>query len=512
MKNLSKNRKMNSESGVALLIALIALLLISGAAVAMIVASGSEGALNGNYRSSSSAYYAALAGLEEGRGRLLPTNPNLIVVNNAQGYMPVGSAQYIANPNAAAGESTATILTPYPDNQYNAEFGQAPVPLGPPIPSTSGANAANIPGPMYKWVRINAVTEFSLKADVDGDNLPNDAATPLYYDSGLTPPAIVVPRTLGPGVPNPQPTQNQVLEVTALAVLPNGSEKLLQYLVAPKTYNLDFNSPLTLAGTVGTFKGATSSPYQVNGQDGSNPTPTPVANCATNPATLKDAIGVSTTADQGTVTGGIPKNRTGNYTGANSSPDVAVVTQSSGSPFASTASLDQLLTNIKGNADAVIQPSPAPPANYNNSGTTYNFGQSGPGYTWPSDMSATNPKVIFVNGSFDLGPNTGYGLLVVTGNFQYHGNSGWKGVILVVGDGTTTFLGNGGGSGSFDGAIYVATTRDANGNLLPNFGTVNYDNTGGGGNGIYYNSCWIKQANQPPTYRVLSFKEIQYTD
>jgi hypothetical protein len=102
--------------------------------------------------------------------------------------------------------------------------------------------------------------------------------------------------------------------------------------------------------------------------------------------------------------------------------------------------------------------------------------------------------------------------LVVTGNFQYHGNSSWHGIILVVGDGTTTFIGNGGGNGEFDGAIFVATTRDALGNQLPNFGIVNYDITGGGGNGIYYNSCWIKQAQQPPTYKVLSFREIQYTD
>ncbi len=111
-----------------------------------------------------------------------------------------------------------------------------------------------------------------------------------------------------------------------------------------------------------------------------------------------------------------------------------------------------------------------------------------------------------------MGPNTGYGLLVVTGNFHYHGNSGWNGIILVVGDGTTTFDGQGGGNGEFDGAIFVATTRDINGVQLNNFGTVNYDISGGGGNGAYYNSCWIKNVQQPPTYKVLSFREIQYTN
>jgi hypothetical protein len=161
------------------------------------------------------------------------------------------------------------------------------------------------------------------------------------------------------------------------------------------------------------------------------------------------------------------------------------------------------MQTIQQNADAVM-PNPPNPAGYNNSGTTYNFGGTG----WPTDMSATNPKVVYVDGSFDLGPNTGYGILVVTGNFTYHGNSGWNGIILVVGDGTTTYLGNGGGNGQFDGAIFAATTRDASGNQLANFGTVNFDINGGGGNGIYYSSCWVNKVQQPPKYQILSFREF----
>ncbi|HEV1993655.1 MAG TPA: hypothetical protein VGR03_04940, partial [Candidatus Acidoferrum sp.] len=162
----------------------------------------------------------------------------------------------------------------------------------------------------------------------------------------------------------------------------------------------------------------------------------------------------------------------------------------------------QLLQNIKDNADALI-PNP-PPAPNVVSHTLYTYG--GPG--WPAGMSQNNPQVVYVDGDFDLGPNTGYGLLVVTGNFFYHGNSGWKGIVLVVGDGTTTFLGNGGGNGSFDGAVFTATIRDASGNLLNNFGPLNFDVTGGGGNGIYYNSCWIKNVQKPPSYKLLSFREI----
>jgi hypothetical protein len=507
MKTMRKNKRNNSEVGVALLVAMISLLLIVAVGVAMVVASGSESALSGNYRSSSSAYYAAIAGLEEGRGRLLPTSPNTLVAVANSGIpafgtpMLVNQVSYILNPNIAAGEAAGTILATYPDNQYDQEFGAGQLAAAVKFfnNSLSGTNADNIPGPLYKWVRINPVTEASLNMDVDGDG--NMSTTILYYETANTPPSLSV---------TPSSSAYQVLEVTALAVLPNGSQKLSQYLVTPKVYGLNFNSALTLAGNVGTFLGASSNVYSMNGADGSG-NPPAVPGCVNNAPTV-DAIGVTNPTDVSIVTAGIPINRQKYYTGVSgSTPDVAVPSTPLNSNLSNPASLDQLVTNVRNSADVVI-PNPPNPQNYNNSGTTYNFGQSGPGYTWPTDMSATNPKTIYVDGSFDLGPNTGYGLLVVTGNFRYQGNSGWKGIILVIGDGTTTFLGNGGGSGEFDGTVFVANTRNGTGGQLSSFGAVNFDITGGGGNGIYFNSCWIKQAQRPPTYKVLSFREIAYTD
>jgi exopolysaccharide biosynthesis protein len=66
----------------------------------------------------------------------------------------------------------------------------------------------------------------------------------------------------------------------------------------------------------------------------------------------------------------------------------------------------------------------------------------------------------------------------------------------------------GGGNQEFDGAIFVATIKDTNGNLLSQLGTVNFNISGGGGNGVYYNSCWINNAQRPLTYKVLSFREL----
>src|SRR5713226_3730523 len=88
-----------SERGVALLIAVFALLLISGVAISLIVMSGTESAINANYRGSTQAFYAAHAGLEEARGRLWRSHPNAFgsFVVALGGTLPVGAVRYVLN-------------------------------------------------------------------------------------------------------------------------------------------------------------------------------------------------------------------------------------------------------------------------------------------------------------------------------------------------------------------------------------------------------------------------------
>src|SRR2546421_12903018 len=82
------HRKRRTEEGIALLISIFILLLISIVAIALIVSSGTESALAGNYRSSTGVYYAALSGLEEARGRLLSKNPDAFTTTNASNFLP----------------------------------------------------------------------------------------------------------------------------------------------------------------------------------------------------------------------------------------------------------------------------------------------------------------------------------------------------------------------------------------------------------------------------------------
>src|SRR6266516_3579924 len=91
----------HNEKGVALALSILALLLLSGIAVGMMYMSSAETTVNSNFKAEETEYFAARAGVEEIRDRMLPKNPNTI-----NGYIP--------NPlsGAVACANTANCLLP----------------------------------------------------------------------------------------------------------------------------------------------------------------------------------------------------------------------------------------------------------------------------------------------------------------------------------------------------------------------------------------------------------------
>jgi hypothetical protein len=485
MNNTMKTKRTGCERGTALLISIFALLLISAVAISLIVMAGMESSIDANYKSATQVYYNARAGLEEGRGRLWSKNPNPLT---AAGFpsntslLPLGQVWYITNPAASEVVDPKTAGSTYYDNEYLSEWG-VPVTGATVKPYVSSvASLSGTPNAPYKWVRVTATTEKSANLDVNGDSVL-DAVTPLVYDGSQM-------------LLSTQPTANAiypVYTVTALAVTPSGGQRTEEYLTAMTSLNLNFPSPLTLAGNNVTFQGANSAGYYVNGQDGSG-NPPAVAGCNPNPLNTRPSISVTDISgnnqNKNAVVSGIPSNRTGNYTGGGLSTPSVSDNFSLTNALQSPAGLNQLIQTVSQSADLVI----------NGNATQANM---------PAAMSASNPMTVVVNGDFSMTGNfTGYGLLIVTGNFSYSGTDGWKGIVLVVGDGTTTYIGNGGGNNEFDGAMFVATIKDANGNVLSNFGNVSYNINGGGGNGTYYNSCWVNSVQQSAGLKILSFREI----
>lgn len=483
-----------------MLISIFVLLLISVVAIALIVSSGTESSLAGNYRSATGVYYAALGGLEEARGRLLGKDPNSFK-NTALGFLPspgntlaIGAVAYVLNPSPT--EAMGNILTNYPDTGYDNEFGAGAL-AGATVTTTASVwnrnplNGLPFPPPLYKWVRINAVSEKSLNVDVDFDGNP-DSLTELYYD--------------GTRLSNNGSAGPQVLEITSLAVLPNGSQKLLQLLIAPMPLNFpNLPAALTLAGSTGNGA-AYSSPssnggFSVKGIDQDS-------NGSCSPGPAVPAIGVFTDPDKLAVKNGgnggagiLPVGARPNYTGAGAAPDVENVSGTFPPNLQKPSQMDNLAQTIIQNADLIVTPTPVSPALL---GTAT---QS----SIPTTTSPSNPLTIVVNGNLDWTSwnHTGYGLVLVTGNLNYDPDVSWNGIILVIGQGTLT--GSHSGSGEIHGGVLVAKTRDPSLNLLPDpdLGSPSaiFSNSMGGG-GIRYSNCWIKNSLPSSNYKILSFHEI----
>jgi hypothetical protein len=481
MRFVTRKTNRKSARGVALFIAIFALLLISVVALALMLMAGTESAINSNYKSSVQAFYDAKAGLEEGRGRMWSGNPNAFgtFVVAPGSTMAVGQIRYILNP--AAGETVnptdMSTTNVFADRQYATEWGSNPPSSTPTIASNS--TQAGIAGPLYKWVRITPRTEKSAGIDVNGDGTL-DNLNPLFYDGTQQFRADQIPV----GV-----TAFQVFEVTALSVTPTGSRRMVQYTVAPTSLNLNLPSAVTFDGGSPFYNAPSSNPFSMNGNDrsGSNPMP----GCTIPAQPPKPAIGVVNTADIPTAESNIPSNRLNDYLGAGVPPATASVRNVA--PLApneqTVASLQNLVQNITSVANNVL----TGPVN---------------GLTAAQLGSATNPQITVVNGDLTLnGNNTGYGLLLVTGTLTFSGDNGWRGIVLVIGQGNMQE--NGGGNNEIDGAVFIAKTLDSTTGLpLATLGTPSLNWNGGGGDGVYYDSCWINNATSGLTYKVLSFREL----
>ncbi len=503
MKTMKPIRR--SERGVALLIAIFALLLISGIAMSMLLMSSTETSIAANYKSTSQAFYAAYAGLEEGRTRLWQNFPGSIAATwyapqPIGGPVPVGTVMYITNP--AVGEVVNPInmaaTNPYADTEYFNEWGTQPG-AAPFLKATQASMpwVGGLSGPTYKWVRLTTKTERSTGIDVNGDGNLNNL-TAIYTDGN------------NQFVGDPSPGSNiyqQVFRITALAVAPGGGRRVVQYDAYRVVFNLAVPSALTFDGQGSALFPANSAVYHVDGND-NPPAPAnqPPGGCPA-PGAPVPGVGVITPGDDVAISNAIPKNRQANYTGAGGvTPDVQNVAGALPNNLKTVGDLDKLVQSLNQGATTSLSPL-AGQTTITNAQFTDASPASGLQIGSPS-----SPEIIVANGPTVLsGAVTGYGILVVTDDFVIKGNFTWEGIILVIGSGYVQVAG--GGGGSIDGAMLLARTRDAAGNPLPSAsipGGSTLDWQGGGGNGIHYSSCNINNANNANAiYRVVSFREAR---
>lgn len=496
------------QRGIALIMALLTLLLLSAIGLSIVFMVNTETGVNYNFRSSQQAYYGAKAGVEEGRTRLRLSDPNAIAPPTV---MPSSATNagviYILNP--AAGEVVAPwdASNKYFDNElchenfiglYGAGLANRytpDVPCAAPPPgnfyttvnSTDPNRGTNNAMP-YKWTRITLKqnwSTFPYCANGPADNsghcpggAVNDATT-VCAGSAAT------EQLLTPGYATCEAAAvKSVYVITSLAVTPTGSRRMTQFEVAnimlppmPSTVVFDGSNPV--------YSAPSSNAFVVDGNDHASPTD---PYCPGNPGAPDPALGAFDNPATTQLTN-FANNRPASYIGAGGSPSVLNVGGQLGA-LTTVGGLQAMVQAITNNADQVVT-SPATPSSLG---------------------TVSSPKINVVNGDFTMsGSTAGAGILLVTGNLTFQGTPTFNGIILVIGKGSVTK--NGGGNGTLTGTLFVANLYNSSGQLLssssaPGVPTFNWN---GGGTALFqYNSCWTNLVVNKFLSRVLASREEIY--
>jgi len=239
----------NRQKGVALLLALVLLMLITAVAFGLIIMSNTENSINNNFKGEETEYFAARAGVEEARNRILPgavdQNGNSVAFTAAMlpslpPDTPGGKVLYILN-----GVTLAQVTTPPAAGNPNPFFddqlchdipggagGIVKVPANvrcttilPAAMITTTASVA--PYPLdYKWVRV-MIKENSSGPYTAVNGQP--ATFAVCWDKSLNPPAEVATllATDCAAAPAALPLARPVYLVTALAVNAAGTTRRL---------------------------------------------------------------------------------------------------------------------------------------------------------------------------------------------------------------------------------------------------------------------------------------------
>lgn len=241
--------KGKNERGMALLLTLFALLLLSALGLFMVLSSNTETRIDTNYGTSLRAYYSARSGLEEIRDRIKYTkaaSPGGLADQLPQDVAGnAGGVLYVLNPANGEVVDPTDPTSPYFDDELcRAYASNTPKGVKCTVVPTS-ANWQMLPaqvsmapasGPLgYKWIRINMKT--------------NRIADPYFVDQGASGAPLDTRicwdgqvEQLSPGTDDPSCEVNgmqTVYMLTALAATPqanrlNGARKLVSLeVVAP---------------------------------------------------------------------------------------------------------------------------------------------------------------------------------------------------------------------------------------------------------------------------------------
>src|ERR1044071_10052047 len=267
--NGKSTKQMKSQRGIAMMVALLALLLLAAIGMGLMFMADTENSVNNNYRDSQKAYFAARAGAEQAR-LLMATDANInakafgldgkmpsSLLNTGMIYLTNPTSGENIDPTAASGATLA--VNPYLDDQlcWEKYVGMAPMAPGTgpcgsnnqtgqllttnasftsftmPAPGSNGADAL-----AFKWVRIANKQNFMGPLGQSVSSAPTATAIQQVCWNGSQ--ELVIPP--GTKCQDQTPVLMPVWELTSLAATPKlgqnpGSRRMVQMEVA-------FNPPL----------------------------------------------------------------------------------------------------------------------------------------------------------------------------------------------------------------------------------------------------------------------------
>jgi Tfp pilus assembly protein PilX len=466
------HRSVRTSRGIALIVAMFALLILSLIGLALLSVSSTEILINQNSKSSRAAYFAAEAGTEEARFRLMTTGGNAIP--------PPGnttSAIYIRANTSIDPTSGSASTNPYFDPEYSVISNRDN--NGTQTTRTSGLTSATfyttIQGSTnqvpFAWVKITRKTETLAGQTVDNDSTNNTTA--VYFGGNTA--TGVTSQYVRDATNSPTHNGNPVYLVTSMSLDSGGAQRKIQTEVvvpppvpvtaAVNSYNdVDFSGTLNISGNDECNGGATQV-YGVSSHgsiDSTNPAqtviglPPPPPAAVTGPSTCPNCpfgYDVPTLID---MYKNSPIFQSVNSAGTNIS--------CSGSPTSCSGS----------NVVLGTPPNVPPPGSPTNTPV--------PGYYYsPGNLSITSNNSV------------GYGILIVDGDVTMDGGVYFEGIIIA--RGTFNFTGGGGNNINIRGAVVAGqsitdTTSDLGGSIE-----------------VQYNSCSILNVYNQMPMTVLTFKD-----
>jgi len=526
----------HKERGMALLIVILALLLVSAIGMGMIYMANTETSVSANYRDTQVAFFSMRAGLEEMRDRMRTSAPYPVTLPTVMPTSTIaGSILYITNP---AGPSDTVDPKTYGNTYFDDEFChetfstsgvtyQAPgtvcaaaaaPPSGAVTYTASIAPYTNTPSALkYKWVRLTLKQNGTFPNALVDPTQTSAAglASQVCWDS-MNSKEVAASAS---GYANCTAAVNAglmwspVYIVTTLGYTPQGSRRVGQYEVAAYSIQAP-DSAMGVDGAGANFSPTSSNNFFINGVDsgtaGWTASGGSAGACTPSGPSVVPAVAAGSALDASndiSAVSGHP-NRASLYTGCTAA---AGCTTTSGYGYPAIVNGSSTGTNqLSGIWSSPSQLNAMVASLANGADVTLNCGIGTGGCSGTAPYGTpTSTQITFVNGDFNYGGASGAGVLVVTGTLSLGGAPTYDGLILVIGQGILS--GGGGGNGQINGSVFIANT---NSNTSPyaqltSLGAPSYSWGGGGTNGIQYNSCWAN-IGQNLHYNVVASREEMY--